>query len=283
MPATTTRRPRITAAATKRRRTRAPKQITHAILYRGPSLIDRSPIVVVAVYRTRGANAKTGAMVQTYIIPDIMGLGIMEIVRRGLDAAVCGGCVHRYQYDGNGLAIAGTRTCYVNLGQGVRSVLGRVQRGGYQDISADTDLIASVGRGRMVRLGTWGDPAAVPVTVWHSLIANATGHTGYTHQWRSARLAAPIRSIVMASCETDDDVGRATAQGFRGTFRVLPVGEAPAAAALCPASAEAGKVATCADCGRCDGRGGDVAIVAHGSMAGRYTGRRALPVLPMAA
>lgn len=245
------------------------KQITHAILYRGPSKINGAPIVVVAVYREKGTNAKTGAMVQTYILPDSAD-HIMDIMRDGRDVAVCGGCPHRYDYDAQGVAIPGTRTCYVNLGQGVRVVLEGVQTGRYVSVADMADRIAELGRGRMVRLGTWGDPAAVPVTVWHNLLRDAKGHTGYTHQWRSERLAAPMRGLVMASCETDADVTKATAKGFTGTFRVLPVGQTVATSAICPASAEAGKVATCADCGRCDGKGGNVQIIAHGSMARKY-------------
>jgi len=250
------------------RKPKAPKQLTHGILYRGPSLINGAPIVVVAVYRKgRGVNAKTGAMVQTYILPDSPD-HIMDIMRDGRDVAVCGGCPHRYDYDAQGVAIPGTRTCYVNLGQGVRVVLEGVQLGRYATLS--DDQIAEVGAERMVRLGTWGDPAAVPVAVWQRLLGKAQGHTGYTHQWRSERLAAPMRGLVMASCETDADVTKATAKGFTGTFRVLPVGQSVAPSAVCPASAEAGKVATCAECGRCDGNGGNVQIIAHGSMARKY-------------
>ncbi len=255
------------AKPTKRRK---PPQLSRAVLYRGPSLINGMPIVVIAVWRRKKSNSKTGPMVQTYILPDVGLLDIMQIVMLGLDVSVCGGCDHRYDYDAQGVAIRGTRTCYVNLGQGVQSVLSCFGRGGYQDVSNDPALIEELGRGRMVRLGTWGDPAAVPLPVWEALLADSVGHTGYTHQWRSERLAAPIRDIVMASCETVADVVKAKARGFRGTFRVLPVFELPAAAELCPASVEAGKVATCFGCGRCNGQGGDVAIVAHGSMRGRY-------------
>ena len=249
--------------------TRTANQLTHAILYRGPSQINGAPIVVVALYRQTGTNAKTGAMLQTYILPD-SSLHIMDILRQGLDVAVCGGCPHRYAYDAQGVAIPGTRTCYVNLGQGVRVVLQGVQAGRYVSVANQPDAIAELGRGRMVRLGTWGDPAAVPVHVWRNLLRDATGHTGYTHQWRSERLAAPLKGLVMASCETAQDVSKANAKGWGGTFRVLPVGSPVAPQAMCPASAEAGKVATCADCGRCNGAGGNVEIVAHGSMARKY-------------
>lgn len=247
---------------------------THGIIYRGASLINGDPIVVVAVYPTDdtddGANDKTGAMLQTYILPDIPGLGIMDIMRLGLDVSVCGGCPHRYDYTPDGVMIPGTRTCYVNLGQGVRVVLQSVQRGRYADLSGDPAAIARLGLDRMVRLGTWGDPAAVPAEVWAMLLSWAIGHTGYTHQWRSDRLGQPLHGIVMASCETAADVERATRKGFTGTFQVVPVGATVPVPEMCPASHEAGKVAKCRECGRCNGLGGQVTIIAHGSMARKY-------------
>lgn len=35
-----------------------------------------------------------------------------------------------------------------------------------------------------VRIGSYGDPAAVPTRVWEELVKNARNFTGYTHQWR---------------------------------------------------------------------------------------------------
>ena len=40
------------------------------ILYRGPSILDGTPIVVVATMKT--ANPKTGDMIQTFILVDNM-------------------------------------------------------------------------------------------------------------------------------------------------------------------------------------------------------------------
>ena len=38
----------------------------HAIIYKGPSLLDGKPIVAIATYSNR--NTKTGHVVQTYIL-----------------------------------------------------------------------------------------------------------------------------------------------------------------------------------------------------------------------
>jgi len=50
--------------------TRAGETVFSGIIYRGPSVLDGAPIVVVATYSKR--NKKTGTMVQTYIIRDDM-------------------------------------------------------------------------------------------------------------------------------------------------------------------------------------------------------------------
>lgn len=246
-----------------------------SVIYRGPSLIDGAPIVVVAVVRS--TNTKTDNMVQTYIIRADMHP--LEAVRVGADSAICGGCVHKGEHDENGILIKGTRTCYVNLGHGPSSVWGALQRGTYRDVSSDLEAVRALGYGRLVRLGTYGDPAAVPVHVWRALLEDAIGHTGYSHQWRSERLGAPLRGLVMASCDNAQDRERARARGW-DTFTVSPMGERIEGANLCPASSEAGKLATCSQCLRCNGaRAADVYIPAHGAMGSRYTGRRILPTL----
>jgi hypothetical protein len=60
-----------------------------AIIYKGPSLIDHSPIVVIATYSDR--NTKTGGMVQTYILAD-NGKSPIENNRTGGDFSICGNC-----------------------------------------------------------------------------------------------------------------------------------------------------------------------------------------------
>lgn len=241
-----------------------------AILYRGPSLIDGAPIVVVAI--STSSNSKTGDMVQTYIVRDDMKP--LDALHTGADVSVCGGCIHR----GNGVDGTG-RTCYVNLGQGANSVFSKFARDGYSDISNDCTKIIEIGANRYVRLGTYGDPAAVPVKVWHQLLFRAIGHTGYTHQWRSDRLGSPLRGLVMASCDSVADVALAHRKGFAGTFTVVPFGDTLASAELCPASNEAGKVVQCHQCRKCNGSANTIYIPAHGATKKNYTGGRRLPTL----
>jgi hypothetical protein len=86
------------------------------IIYNGPSLLDGKPIVVIATYSKR--NAKTGAVVQTYILVD--GINPLEASKTGADFSICGTCAMRGEVttDPNRKQ-AKNRRCYVNLGQGV--------------------------------------------------------------------------------------------------------------------------------------------------------------------
>ena len=240
------------------------------IIYEGESMLDGAPIVVIAIgFGTGSSNRKTGDMIQTYIIR--RDLAPIAAAQSGADSSVCGTCVHRgvIVSDQAGVTRNVGRTCYVNLGQGATSVYNTYLRGGYPvwDDNAEPHLT----KGRIVRLGTYGDPAAVPVQVWTSLLMGASGHTGYTHQWRNPNIK-PLQRYCMASADTPEESRAAQSQGWR-TFRVgLP--SHPARQdneALCPASAEAGKKLTCAQCRACDGtassRRGSVYIPAHGGFA----------------
>lgn len=244
---------------------RAPKaklRPTGYILYRGPSMLDGAPIVAVAI-TGKSKNAKTGNMVQTYILVD-NGASPIANSANLLDVSICGNCIHRRGLGGS---------CYVNLGQGAHSVASGVNRGIYPDWSHAPASLSILGAGRMVRLGTYGDPAAVPVHIWENLTRQAEGHTGYTHQWRNPEFS-PLLDLCMASADSSADRTAAKAAGFR-TFRVRTAAEpAELGEFACPASAEQGKRKTCAECGACDGgrgtRKADPVIVVHGSLAKRF-------------
>lgn len=243
--------------AARVRRAAKPKS-NGAIIYSGPSMLDGAPIVCIVVgLENQSRNAKTGAMLQTYVVRADMHP--MEAIRTGADVSICGDCEAR------GVAGDGSdRTCYVEVWKGATAVHGAYTRGAYPVVDA-----AGLAAGRIVRLGTYGDPAAVPVHVWHALLDGAIAYTGYTHQWRSR---PDLQALCMASVDTPEQAVQAKADGWR-TFRVAmpqhPVrmpGEA-----VCPASAEAGKKLTCSDCRSCDGTGssrrGTIVIQAHGPSA----------------
>jgi hypothetical protein len=233
------------------------------ILWQGASRIDGAPIVAILIgTENDSTNSKTGAMLQTYIVR--ADIAPTDAIATGADISICGDCTHRG--DGTGKA----RTCYVNVGQGAQSVWKAFRRGVYPVATADQ--ARNAGARRVVRLGTYGDPAAVPVSVWENLTADATAHTGYTHAWRG--IGSGYSHLLMASADSVRDMREAHAGGWR-TFRVVThtntVQRFRRKESVCPASAEAGYKLTCIDCKACDGnatnRRASVVIQAHGGTA----------------
>jgi hypothetical protein len=231
------------------------------IFYRGPSMIDGAPIVAIATGLERGSrNSKTGGgLVQTWIIRSDMTP--TEAVNTGADASICGDCPHRGRVvDGKNVG----RSCYVTVFQAPLSVFKTFARGAYEAVTPTEAGEALAGR--MVRLGSYGDPAAVPFEVWQAMLANVTGKTGYTHQWR--RFPA-MQAYAMASCDNERDHTEAKAAGWR-TFRVRLADDALLTREIvCPASKEAGERTSCDACKACGGHTAkarvDIAIIAHGA------------------
>ena len=233
------------------------------VFYDGPSLIDGAPIIGIAVLES--SNVKTGNMVQTYILRADMAP--LAAIASGDDASICGDCAHRGDKQAKR-----ARTCYVDVAKSVQSVFSAWIRGAYPSVAPSDG--ARIVAGRVVRIGSYGDPAAIPARHWKSLIRRAAGHTGYSHQWRQW-FARGLRSIVMASADSASDRDTARAMGWR-TFRVRTADEPLAAREImCPASDEAGFKRQCITCKACDGaaRGSvqaSVAIVVHGAMARHF-------------
>ncbi len=230
-------------------------------LWRGPSAIDGQPIVVLLTGLKRGSNnTKTGAMLQTFILRQDIKPHLA--LKTGEDVSICGGCRHRPSTGGS---------CYVLVFQAPLQVYRAWKRGRYRRVIALSDL-ADVAAGRSVRLGAYGDPGAVPLTVWRELTKRASGWTGYTHQWRR-RANDGLMAYCMASVDTVAEYEEAKRRGW-GTFRVRSSASEPTAEEIvCPASAEAGHVATCATCLMCDGVAmRNIVIVAHGTHEAKFTG-----------
>lgn len=229
------------------------------IAYEGPSEIDGAPIVVI-INRidSDSENEKTGALVQSFIIRS--DVAPTDALKTGGDASICGDCAHRpLLAKDNGQA-----PCYVNVGRSVRSVYEAYKRGRYT--RADAATIAKALAGKIVRLGTYGDPAAAPVQVWERITRYAAGRRGYTHQWaRPGFNAAAWARLVMASADSIDEAAHANLLGMR-VFRVSIGVDKQAGETICPASAEGGKKSTCAKCTLCAGtsiQARDVVIADH--------------------
>lgn len=256
----------------------------NSIIYRGPSLIDGSPIVVILTGLTGGSsNAKTGSMAQSWILAD-NGQSPIEASRTGNDYSVCGNCPHRGTVDNaklTGWSVG--RSCYVSLHQAPTAVYNAYKRRAYPLV--DREGLRALGAGRAIRVGSYGDPAAVPAIVWRELLAEASGHTAYTHQ-SGVKNAEVDYGLFMVSADSKRQAQGLHLNGKR-TFRVIPVHEWQdkgrssllKSEVLCPASTEANRPdVTCVSCGLCNGssmvKGNgekrtvqrkSIAIVAHGS------------------
>jgi hypothetical protein len=256
--------------------TRKASAPTGYIIYQGPSELDGKPIVVVALVKS--ANKKTANMVQTYILRSDIDPRYAN--KSGADYSICGTCIHRgTPTDNPDTKLAKGRTCYVNMGQGVLIVYNGFKAGKYP--VATPGQLAALGRGRMVRIGTYGDGAAVRQSVWNELISEAEGHTGYSHQSTMPK-ASFNAALYMVSADNLSVAKQAWNMGQR-TFRVIPVQQWAVEGklaldkneALCPASIEAGAKTTCEACKLCGGTtvsAKSIAIVAHGTAKAAYIG-----------
>jgi hypothetical protein len=203
-------------------------------------------------------------MVQTFIMRRDIAPHLA--LKTGDDASVCGNCKLRPINKGK------TR-CYVRVYQAPLSVWNAYHRGRYAVPGLDFDaaLLQELFAGLSFRIGSYGDPAAIPSRVWKTATRRVKNRTGYTHQWRS-RIGAGLKNLCMASADNEADVATATAKGWR-TFRVRKH-DAPTLAneAICPASAEGGKRVQCDTCGLCQGAtiaARNIVIADHGLMDAR--------------
>jgi len=236
------------------------------IAWQGPSPVTGDAMVLILTGLS--SNAKTGPMYQAWLL--LRDMTPFDGLKTGADRALCGDCVHRS---------GETRTCYVSMFNGPIGIYRKFLLGFYPKLEPAAGAAAL--KDQAVRITAYGDPAFVPFEIWEQLLAQASGWVGYTHQWETCDQR--FRSLLMASCETEREVDRAHAAGWR-TFRARP-STAPLRADefACPASDEGGHRATCLDCQLCRGTSSpakSVSILLHGKAAanknlrGRYDGLR---------
>jgi hypothetical protein len=222
------------------------------VIYEGPSnLSNEDDIVVIATGFQRSRNRKTKGMIQIFIMPQ--SLRPIEAIEDGSDKSVCGDCFHRH-----------ARSCYVNPAHGPNHVYDAWIRGIYT--TAGPSHLKHF-EDKDIRLGAWGDPAAVPVAIWDSILFRAKSWTGYTHSYKKAD--PKLRQYCMASCDTEEEADKAKAMGWK-PFLVREEGEElPKGYFTCPASDEGGKRLICSECGVCNGGDyregqGMPSIISHG-------------------
>ena len=238
-------------------------------------LIDGSPIVVIGTISSR--NIKTGKMLQTWILR--ADIDPLTANRTGADYAICGACP--LKGTANPIKAKGTadnRGCYVQIGQAPASVYRTYKAGKYPKAIIYGGLFfppnvaskggACIGNGLMVRLGAYGDPAAVPRIVWDRLTKFAKGWTGYSHQ-SQAPSAEFTPDLCMVSADNEAQALDSWNKGYR-TFRIVADIQKviKSKEVICPATNEGGNKATCATCGLCTGtskKAKSVVVVAHGA------------------
>lgn len=237
-----------------------------AIVWEGPSRINGEPIVLLVTgLFNPSRNPKTGPMHQTWILN--RDVHPFEALKNGRDFCVCGDCPARFNPDTN------TLVCYVNpvtTGQVWKSY----QNNRYKPVTIDAhsniwfDL-------KPLRIGAYGDPAAVPIHVWTDwlelLVPLKMQWTGYTRRWQHPE-NQPMKEFLMASTFSAAEQAQASALGWH-TYRVLPAGaDLPAQSTICPGSKEGNYAKTCRECLLCRGAAGtkDVVTYAHGHHAQHF-------------
>ena len=188
------------------------------------------------------------------------------------DYSTCGDCKHRH-----------FGSCYVNCGQAPEAIYGAFHRDRYTFYTPD---LLKYFKNQDIRLGSFGEPSAVPIEVWDTICGVANGHNGYTHQWNNPTINSNLKKYCMASCDTVEEYKKAKKMGWR-TFRVrlpeksilkrfgwkikdtLPEQLVLDDEIICPASKEAGKLSNCAKCKACMGTDSkvqkNVCIIVHGT------------------
>lgn len=218
------------------------------VIYQGPSILDGSPIVVIATLKT--SNIKTGDMVQTWVLRSDMSP--LEASKKKLDTAICGNCPHRHAVGG---------ACYVNIGQAPQGIYKAYKRGNYPAFNPETH--GKYLEGRKIRFGAYGDPAAAPYEIWEMLAHLSSGFTGYTHQSRHRNFDARILEFCQLSLDTKKQAEKAKS----GYFRIVTD-----KAESLPGEIEClsdSKGIECKDCLKCNGKN-RIFIQVHGSRKNNF-------------
>ena len=246
------------------------------IVYHGPSAYDGSPIV--AILQRGSSNSKTGSMAQLFILS--ADIDPITASRMGADYSVCGNCKHRGNAAPDKQAgWADNRTCYVNLLHAPSSKYKSFKAGKYKQASTIGE-VQTLLYGQGLRIGAYGDPAALPQGLCEILASMADYSTSYTHGHTvDSGMVDAVARYSMVSADTKQEAVKAHSKGYR-TFRVIPVADWKdtgkhsmlSGEILCPASEEAGKRVACSECRLCNGTASNaksIAIVAHGTSKAR--------------
>jgi hypothetical protein len=227
------------------------------VVYEGPSRINGEPIVAIATGFRGSQNPKTGLMLQLYIMNASMAP--LDAVRCGANTSVCGNCPMKKHMVGKTMVGA----CYVNLGQGPTSMWKSYKAGLYPKLTT-----YEVFRGRMVRLGAYGDPTAIPLDIIKQITEQAAGWTGYTHHWQAAKNQG-YKKYCVASCDSLNLAAKAQAMGWDSFRHKAEDAPLEANEMMCPADPLKG--VQCINCKLCTGCSKkNIVIDRHGPTASHF-------------
>ena len=192
---------------------------------------------IVAIATSDSANRKTGKGIQIWILDRTMHPS--ESRKSGNDAkSQCKGC-----------PLASYSGCYV-MDMPLISIYKKWQAGGYRTLKLNSRKWNEFFAVPYVRLGAYGNPSCLPISIVASISRLAERVTGYFHDWQlmSEDRARSYGRFLMAS--THPATYRAAkAIGLR-TFTTGKMASVGSYGIECLADS---KGITCAECGLCDG------------------------------
>ena len=242
------------------------RPVTGFEVYRGPSALGGGDVVGIVTLRSE--NRKTGDMAQLWILP--ADRSPLDALQAGENHGACGDCPLQGVFDPAVGRMSG-RVCYVNVGQAPRSVWLKYCAGRYPRYVPNVhgELLS----GRPIRLGAYGDPAALSVELLEHLASVSSGWTGYSHQlFRIDRARADrLARLLMVSCHNQAQLDEARRRGWRAFVTVATEhaerGRLPAGAVECPAYTRGVSCATCQLCRGTSRKALDVYAIGHGRSA----------------
>lgn len=144
-------------------------------------------------------NKKIGYMAQTWIfLADVLP---SQGIKLKLDRGICGKCIR-----------AGGNKCYVEVGK-LDKMWESLPFCRRMTPEAAGRILRELGA--PLRIGAYGDPAAVPAGVWKDL-TRYIGYSGYTH---TPENLPELRGKIMASADSVEDARRLQKEGWQ-TYRI---------------------------------------------------------------